>query len=238
MTTPPDDFENDPTGVRDLLQSMPDPGPMPQDISDRITAALAAEQQARAAGTTHDNVAPLTRGDRPARSSSRGGNRWMRAVGGLVAAAAVAAVAVVGVNTLQNDNAPTSAVPSGGATRSASADQLAGRTRVEASGTNYSTASFNTQAASMASGDSSATPDPSMLKEFGALANPQALVQCARTIGGSLLDDPSNIKVDLATFDGKPAVIIVVTNHGKKSAFAVSSSCSKGDKPYAAPRSI
>ncbi|XVX20285.1 hypothetical protein ACQP1U_18750 [Actinomycetota bacterium] len=35
-----DDFDADPTGMRDLLRSLPDPGPMPDDLVARITAAL------------------------------------------------------------------------------------------------------------------------------------------------------------------------------------------------------
>lgn len=234
MTTPPDDFENDPTGMRDLLRSLPGPGPMPQDVADRITAAMAEEQHARD-GADHDNVTPLTRPERAAARSSAQ-RRWLRAAGGLVAAAAVAAVAVVGVNSLRHDNAPTSAVPSTG--HRIGPDQLAGRVNVRTTGTNYSSGAFNTQAASMASGDASSVPDAALLAEFGSLARPQAIAQCARSIGGALLDDPSSVKVNLASFDGKPALIVVVTNKGKRSAFAVSSSCSEGAKPYAAPRAI
>lgn len=236
MTTPPDDFENDPTGMRDLLRSLPDPGPMPQDVADRITAALAEEQQGRS-DADRGNVTPLTRTARPAKGTG-GGRRWMQAVGGLVAAAAVAAVAVVGVNSLRHDNAPTSALPPGSTQSSVSGDQLVGRMQVQSTGTDYTPASFNTQAASMATGSASGQPDAGILTEFGSLTKPSALLACARSIGGSLLNDPSSIKVDLATFQGKPAVVIVVTNEGKKTAFAVSSTCSKGDRPYAAPRTI
>ncbi|MGN6414668.1 hypothetical protein [Flexivirga sp.] len=235
MRTPPDDdFENDPTGMRDLLRSLPAPGPMPQDVQDRITAALAQE---RTGGQQeHHNVTPLTRTGRSGDRSGR--RRWMPAVGGLVAAAAVAAVAVVGVNALRHDNAPVTALPSGSAQHTISTAQLADRVQVESTGTHYTGASFDTQAASMANGTAGQSPDASLLAQFGALAKPQAIVQCVRTIGGSLLDDPSSIKVDLATYDGKPALIIVVTNHGAKTAFAVSSSCSKDSRPYAAPRAL
>lgn len=235
MTTPPDDFENDPTGMRDLLRSLPEPGPMPQDVTDRITAALAAEQAGRA-DDEHSNVTPLSRTGRTA--SKPGGRRMMQAVGGLVAAAAVAAVAVVGVNALQHDDAPVSAIPSGTAQHSASSDELAGRVQVESSGTKYSGAAFNTQAASMASSDSARIPDAAVVAKFGSLTSPRAIVGCVRSIGGSLLDNPSHIKVDLATYDGKPALVIVVTKGSKQTAFAVSTTCSKGTQPYAAPRSV
>lgn len=247
MTTPPDDpgndlendFENDPTGMRDLLRSLPEPGPMPQNVTDRITAALAAEHAGRA-DDDHSNVTPLSRTGRSGGTAGRkpGSRRMMQAVGGLVAAAAVAAVAVVGVNALQKDNAPVSAIPSSQAHHSASSDELADRVQLESTGTKYSGAAFNTQAASMASSDSSQIPNASDMAQFGSLSNPRAIVGCVRSIGGSLLDDPSRIKVDLATYEGKPALIIVVTKGSKKTAFAVSTSCSKGTEPYAAPRSV
>ena len=46
MSHPHDDtapVEHDPTGMRALLASLPDPGPMPEDLVARISAALAAE---------------------------------------------------------------------------------------------------------------------------------------------------------------------------------------------------
>lgn len=245
MTTPPDDFENndfengdfenDPTGMRDLLRSLPEPGPMPQNVTDRITAALAAEHMGRA-NDDHSNVTPLSRTGRTA--SKPGRRRWMQAVGGVAAAAVVATVAVVGVNALQHNDAPVSAVPSSMAHPSAGSSELATRVQVESSGTSYSSSAFNTQAASMASNDTATIPDAAVVAKFGSLTHPQAIVDCVRSIGGSLLDDPSRIKVDLATYEGKPALIIVVTKGNKQTAFAVSSSCSKGTQPYAAPRPV
>ena len=37
--------EHDPTGMRALLASLPEPGPMPDDLVARISAALAVEAQ-------------------------------------------------------------------------------------------------------------------------------------------------------------------------------------------------
>ncbi|WP_446666557.1 hypothetical protein [Flexivirga sp. B27] len=237
MTTPPDDFEDDPTGMRDLLRSLPDPGPMPQDVSDRITAALAEEQTKRSTDD-HSNVTPLTR---TGRTTSRPGpgRRAMQAVGGLVAAAAVAAVAVVGVNSLQDDKVPASAVPSGGSHHSESSAELAERVQLDSTGTRYTKASFNTQAASMAAGTNRGhIPAQDLLSQFGSLTKPSAIISCVRSVGGSLLDNPSSIKVDFATYDNKPALVVVVTKGSHKTAFAVSTSCSKDSTPYAAPRSV
>ena len=69
--------ELDPTGIRHMLSSLPDPGPMPADLVDRINASIAHEESARGVRPV---VVPLRR----------------RSVWPKVAVAA-AAVAVVGV---------------------------------------------------------------------------------------------------------------------------------------------
>lgn len=69
MTTGPEDgtvpfadeptpFEDDPTGMRALLSSLADPGPMPGDLVTRIQASLAAEAAARAS-TADPAAAPV-----------------------------------------------------------------------------------------------------------------------------------------------------------------------------------
>lgn len=50
-----DPIEHDPTGMRALLGSLPDPGPMPEDLVTRIGAAIAA--QADADGRPHPSWA-------------------------------------------------------------------------------------------------------------------------------------------------------------------------------------
>jgi thioredoxin reductase len=89
VTHPHDDptpVEHDPTGMRDLLAALPDPGPMPEDLVARITAALAEESRAAALSASPDagNVVPL----RP----RRGGLRHLG-----VAAAVVTAIGLGGV---------------------------------------------------------------------------------------------------------------------------------------------
>lgn len=43
----PGAHEDDPTGIRDLLAALPDPGPMPEDLVERIGARIAVEQAHR-----------------------------------------------------------------------------------------------------------------------------------------------------------------------------------------------
>lgn len=95
------DGDHDPTGVRDLLGSLPDPGPMPGDLVARITASLEAESRARLTASGHD-PAPIPHADEhgpiavvvPLHQATRrpSGRRMF----GLVASAA-AAVTVFGI---------------------------------------------------------------------------------------------------------------------------------------------
>ncbi|MGA8045636.1 MAG: hypothetical protein WCA30_05145 [Dermatophilaceae bacterium] len=60
-TPGPGDEEHDPTGVRALLASLPDPGPMPPELIHRISESLAAEQNGRVhADTATDRYAGVT----------------------------------------------------------------------------------------------------------------------------------------------------------------------------------
>jgi hypothetical protein len=81
--------EVDPTGVRALLSSMPDPGPMPDELVARITQSLHEEQERRAAhgGTDKHDVISLV--------TERHRRRPGRILSMLGAAAAVAVAATV-----------------------------------------------------------------------------------------------------------------------------------------------
>ncbi|WP_203230470.1 hypothetical protein, partial [Segeticoccus rhizosphaerae] len=67
--------DEDPTGVRALLSSLPEPGPMPPELVARITASLEREQQERAHQTDAQgapaNVAPLVGRPSPGSSAPR-----------------------------------------------------------------------------------------------------------------------------------------------------------------------
>lgn len=56
----PGEDEHDPTGVRVILSSLGDPGPMPHDLVQRISASLAQEHARRAQDTGLATVHSLT----------------------------------------------------------------------------------------------------------------------------------------------------------------------------------
>ncbi|MGB5952408.1 MAG: hypothetical protein WBG57_07855 [Ornithinimicrobium sp.] len=83
----PDDFDADPTGMRDVLASLPDPGPMPDSVTARIEQSL-TDERAESSQQTWGGAAGVA--DLAAQRSRRRPAQWM------MAAAAVVAVGVIG----------------------------------------------------------------------------------------------------------------------------------------------
>ncbi len=92
---PAGDHDADPTGIRDLLADLSDPGPMPEHLVARISASLDQEQQRRRSSEGWATHAPEHTGARPIshlaeERERRGPQQW------ILAAAAVLAVGVTG----------------------------------------------------------------------------------------------------------------------------------------------
>jgi hypothetical protein len=238
--------DDDPTGVRDLLSSLPQPDPMPDYLVERINASLAAESAQRAAtssltwGTSGTSVTALLA---PARRRS---GRLVFALAG--AAAAVALFAVVG-NALISSQSPTTSAITSGVSNGPAADRQTLTSRpedktlsgdafsppVEAppvvqirpSGTRYTQADFVTQVRRF--GSAVMAPNPRAAAEAaaaGPVGTTAGLIDCLNAIGaaGSQL-----VRADLALYEGRPAVIIVATSNGKAMAYAVGRQCSRAD---------
>lgn len=92
-STSGDGSEPDPTGVRDLLRALPDPGAMPAGLEARIDAALRAEQAQRSRQVP---VAPPANLECMAPVADLAEHRRRRVHPLLVAAASVAAFAGIG----------------------------------------------------------------------------------------------------------------------------------------------
>jgi hypothetical protein len=233
--------EHDPTGIRDLLSALPDPGPMPADLVARINASIAAEQSARAqsAGSVA-TVVPLR----------RRGWGWQQ-VG--VAAAAVAILAF-GLPALLTGTGPGDVMASlsgrGSADSASSASSGAdsgseaspgsgvaprtqpspggdlrargslGQVTLVSSSTAYTAAALATQARRLTytAQDSAVVPKASR----GAADSESGLRACLTAIG---VQAWMPVRGDLGTLDGTPAVIAVVSSDTGQTVYAVSPAC-------------
>jgi hypothetical protein len=221
---------------------------MPPERVARITASLEREQQERAHQTDAQgapaNVAPLVGRPSPGSSAPRHGSlgpsrlRRVVALGG--AAAAVVAVAAVGtvIALDQRPGVPASASASSASRPASAADSrqegsgaLANAAPVyfEASGKGYTSAGFAQQARAMqAANHTPLRSDALQAPQVQELGPPTDLSQCIQTLGASLPSRPDKVWVDLGTFDGSPALIVVVTTDGKSTAWAVDRTCRAG----------
>ncbi|WP_156822666.1 hypothetical protein [Demetria terragena] len=231
------DDEQDPTGVRELLASLPDPGPMPDHVMNDITAALQREQQQRSGDQS--NVSPLvarSHADSAGSSSAHPGRRgptWLRPLAAVGAAAAIGIGALAGYQALSGSssapvaNAPTSSGPN--------ASDAQDRFTIQTSGRDYTKSGLATQAASLKNAKPSSAPAASSLKKT-TLTTPDGVVTCLRSMTGNSI--PDKIAVDVATFEGKPAVIVVVTEDGKSRAWVVARTCENADGRIAGPTTV
>ena len=229
--------------VRSLLAGAADPGPMPDDVSERISGALLDAARLRvdpgplsgspsaadmaAAGRAGDGtvLAMPARRDRP------------RPVYLLAAVAAAAAVVAVGASALHVTKRPNGAAVvgdaygSGTTTRPSSPPPTSGGLHIQLSTTAYTAGTLATQARDLL--DHPGQPIRDLAAEspaIGPIATPIGLEACLEEIGalGAADPAPEAVSADLATFDGRPAVVVVVTRAGASTAWAVERSCTTG----------
>jgi hypothetical protein len=232
--------DDDPTGVRALLSALPEPDPMPQYLVERINASLAAEQAQRADRAPGAVVTPLHA------TSRRRPRRLLFAIAG--AAAAVALVAVVG-NTMFTSSQPA-AISSSAAIASTSSDDSANSRAAKPAGpqsaddkavlgraktlplvqmrlshTRYTQAGFVTQTRIL-HGVILAPVLPKALESsgLGPTGTARGLTDCLSVIGAA---EAQVVQVDVALYEGQPAVIIVATTNGLPVAYAVGRQCSR-----------
>lgn len=207
---------DDQLAVRELLAALPDPGEAPPDVVHAIVATL---RELGGPGRARPTVLPLA--NAPSRRVAH------RRVGPKLLAAAAAALVVVGGGSQLVQH-----LPRGGADAASTAGSAAGADRelsaraaplttpdqAFASGTAYTRATIVAQVTALLAGQVSradaATSD--------LLSTSKGLAGCLRALGTA----GPPLAVDLATYEGKPAAVVVLpTKDGRREVWVVARSC-------------
>lgn len=192
--------EPDPTGVRALLAALPDPGPMPVEVSQRITASLqqAQEQRQQPVSSRMPPASKQTLRARVTRTptvSSLDHRRHSRAPHVLAAAASVAAVALAGVVVLDqvagDGSLGDTAAVYGGGDDSGGADSADGGAEQAESGPEQ-----DTSAGAAADGSDSSMVTDEGGKPSGQLSREQSTeTQAGPASEGQFEGSPGNVRV-------------------------------------------
>jgi hypothetical protein len=244
MADPENDAAADPvqSAVRTLLRTSPDPGPMPADVTRRIEDSL-GQAAVRRAGD-HELFDELGFGDPEAVAAVDESpdvvvfdgqdedqshaertvvpfvrRRWPM-VG--VAAAGVAVLAIAGavvVNQARSGPGLASIPPQNGTGGSA------GSVHVQVSTTAYTKDGLATGAQTLLD---SPGPDASVgdAPSSGPLVTQAGAAACVAALGAS---DAGAVSIDLASYEGQPAAIVVVRRSDSTVVYAVQRDCGDGD---------
>lgn len=231
--------------VRSLLAEASDPGPMPDAVADRISTAL------RDAARLRVDRGPLVPGA-PGASVASGADSTGHTGGSVLAmpsradrprpiflvaaVAAAAAVVAVGASALHMTKRPNGAAVVGDRYTSTSTSptpgpSTSGGLHIQLSRTAYDEANLAAEARQLL--DNPGQPIRDLAAEapsIGPIATPIGLESCLEAIGALDASSPAPeaVSADLATYDGRPAVVVVVTRSGASTAWAVERSCSTG----------
>lgn len=217
--------------IRALLANFSDRDPMPASVSDQIRFSLAQEQRRRtAAGDAPRAAHPEKVTDLSVRRNRRHPVRTL-------AVAASAAVVLlgggaVGYAGLHQQDAPSVAAPP------VQASNLADRVSVGNTGQDYTSSGLGTQATALLNSPLRRSVDPQVAQQYGAIATSSGIVGCLGSLGSALAANPDRITVDLARYNGAPAVVVVLTKAGKSTAWVVGTDCSSSSAPLAGPTSL
>lgn len=255
-TTPdrPEDLD-DPTGVRALLAGLPDPGPMPDHLVARIQASIAAEQQARA-GTPVVSLDERRRPWRrvglaaaaaavaavavPALLTGSGPGGVLASLSGSTRGSAASSAAGTAPESAGDRAAAGShpgstgrAVPAGptgpqqlGRDQAGTSADAGGGTKVYASHAAYTSKGFAAQAAAFATQPGATlAPMAAESPSIGPAGTPLGLEPCLAAVHAR---SATPVLADLATFDGTPAVVLVVGSGTDRKAYALPRTCTTG----------
>lgn len=243
--TPGSSAEQDPTGIRDLLASLPDPGPMPDLLSRRIADSLSREAAQRGGSATPghrtDQAPPPPRAStpvthqgsvvpfaRPDRGDAAPGRRRRPVLPWLATAAAVASVGAatgLGAYVLSEDDGAPMAIQPGGTERedAAEAPPVAQPNpftdiKVWDTGTAYDSGALQEQAGEFLS----ASTDLNF--EEVPVGDAWECVVGLPDVDAAQVDQ---VRADAITLDGEPAQLLVVTTTDDRvRVWAVAPDCS------------
>ncbi|EAP97975.1 RNA polymerase sigma-70 factor [Janibacter sp. HTCC2649] len=252
VNTYDDDTNTDPTGMRALLRGLPDPGPMPDDLVDRIHASLADLPPLEAGAELGDDVAAdVSRG-----TTSASRSPWWIRHGSKAAIAAVvligggaAATGQLGSLGSSDDSSTASSDTAAGAqpetqsrttsdsdtSKSFSAESSSGAQVtlgaivVRHSGRDYSATGLAAQSSGELGGPQSGptiTPLAAEAPGIGPIGTEIGVRSCLEALG---LPRASAANVDLSTFEKAPAAVLIVTVEGMRTAYAVGRDCTTGN---------
>ncbi|WP_156971436.1 hypothetical protein [Knoellia sinensis] len=244
------DDDTDPTGMRALLRALPDPGPMPDDLADRIRASLSdLSLDEETPPVSSVGVTSVSRGTvRPGIRSwwSRHGSKVAVAAVVLIGGSSVAGLVGSGFGSgAGSDSAGSSADSAAGSAESRSlADegktaasqgdsdgQLSGRDLatgpvvVTMSGRAYTAAGLAGQLGE-AGRSAPLTPLTAESPGIGPIGTEIGVRSCLEALG---LPPDTRADVDLGPVDGTPAAVIVVGTDGARTAYAVRRECTLGN---------
>jgi hypothetical protein len=231
----------DQRAVRALLASLPDPGPVPPDVLDRITSTLRSLQEQLEAGPhplaaphQHAALAPVPVGatavGRPRRLPLRG--VWLAAAAAVVLAGGGAVVSRLADDSSPRESAASAARDSAGSAASESGAPAAGaattppddlQAPVYTSGTRYRSVDLVRQAQALVTARRVAGGPA----DSGAAALPRrrTVADCLRAVApeGSTL-----LAGDLATYEGRPAIVLVLATAAGREVRVTGRTCAPG----------
>jgi hypothetical protein len=230
------------TGVRERLAAAAEVEPMPAEVVARLDRALAAVAAEPASTAVTRSVIPLRE---PQRSSPRG-LRWLQAAAVVVLILAGGAVAVSALRGADNGSSDNASTVAGAADKNGREAASGTSFPVTASGRHWTQASVEAGVPQLLAGTLSPTLPPSSFSAedngSGGAEAPRALagVPAARLAGGLALADcvtelaggpATPLAVDLATFDGQPAAVVLlpgIGGPGRVDVWVVPPDCGQG----------
>lgn len=257
--------DDDPTGVRALLSALPEPDPMPEHLVERINASLAAEQAHRAGTMSSASATPLRASNRLRQLRRLRRLRLMlgSAAAAIAIVAVVGTSLFTARQTSQSSTTASVANPAEAGARAAQAPPNAdGKAQghdlsspatpadsstlnppgasvalpliqISLSGTRYTPEGFVTQAETLLrSAPGPIRPQLTQPSAPGAAGTAAGLKECLNALGAG---GAQVVRADVATYQGQPALIIVVTTNGASTAYAVGPQCSPANPAVLRP---